>query len=225
METQLEIIVQRLYKIFQPYKLRKNFRERCCFEVIHPDDIKMLYTEPLHMLSVKDIEEYLCGAMRDLGNVEDFKYFLPRILDLIQHTDNYLEEYLLTNKVLELAAWKRWKTTEIKAIENYFIAVWKNRVNNENNSFEKIYDLLLVMITYIGWEQTLSIWERSENTNWMHDIVDMIIANDYHKFNEEIIEHLMHWLSSETMLEKLEKLFFETSDNHISIVHTILKNQ
>ena len=84
------------------------------------------------------------------------------------------------------------------------------------------------MITYVSWEKALSIWEKVDNTNSIHYIVDAVLGDFYLDFDEKIIDNLLDWFSTEVILSKIEKVFFETEDpfeaTRISIAYTILEN-
>jgi hypothetical protein len=85
------------------------------------------------------------------------------------------------------------------------------------------------MAMYVGWDEIFSIWEKAESSHWVSYAVDIVLGNGYYDINGEETERLLNWFSSETILTKIEDVFFKTEDqleaNRISIAYTILQQQ
>lgn len=84
-----------------------------------------LTSAPLRELGEKALGPYSSRAMTTAGDLEDYKHFLPRILELSLTNGGQpgLEPELVSSK-LDHAAWRRWPVAEQAAIENFFMAAW-----------------------------------------------------------------------------------------------------
>lgn len=93
----LEVAVQRAYTVFESHKAPRaplNVCTACCMS---PDLEQEMRSLPLKALTTRHFYEYSTGAMGDLVQpVEETKYLLPRLLDLLARGEE-------TNHSLELA--------------------------------------------------------------------------------------------------------------------------
>ncbi len=228
MKTNLSIATENLYKIFKPYTIKGNLRDRSCDCCVSDDEIKTLLSKDLNELSEDEIGHFMRSAISTYGGIEDYKHFLPRIFELMQLPKSEILDDFITFEKLNYSQWKTWKADEIEAIENYFMALWNETINNETSEFYKVKEVLSIMIKYVSLEKALSIWKEVDATNSIHYIVEAILGDFYLEFNQEIVDDLMNWFSTEVILSKIEKVFFETEDtfeaNRISIAYTILEN-
>lgn len=92
----------------------------CCVETRGVD---VLLTTPLRALTGQALWRYVSGVFHTIGSVRDFRYFLPRILE-IAVTDpgsSNMPETVLGK--LGLADWRSWPRSERAAIEA-LLDVW-----------------------------------------------------------------------------------------------------
>ena len=86
----------------------------CCIE---ERGVDVLLTTPLWELSGKDLWSYVSGVFYTIGSERDFKYLLPRILDIaINDPGNSNDPEIVLGKV-GLANWLSWPRDERAAIE------------------------------------------------------------------------------------------------------------
>jgi hypothetical protein len=92
-------------------------------------DDRPLRTEMLNRLPSKAFQEYQWSAIYSWGSVDDFKHFLPRLLELIAQpaagrsvTD--VQPWPIFAK-LSYADWQRWPRREREALDRYFEALWR----------------------------------------------------------------------------------------------------
>jgi hypothetical protein len=67
------------------------------------------------------LDRYLFKAMTTWGTEEDFKHFVPRLLDLYASST---DAWLLCDK-LGYARWRSWPEPEQRAVERYLLALWR----------------------------------------------------------------------------------------------------
>lgn len=86
----------------------------CCW---YPEDTRLLLDKPLRSLSGEDLSEYASSVFLTAGDLPDFRYFLPRLLDIAANDPSWwpCPEVLL--KTLKLADWRSWPSEEQAVIE------------------------------------------------------------------------------------------------------------
>lgn len=227
MKTNLEIATENLYKTFNSYSLEGNLRERSCSCCVSDKDIKLLLSKDLLSISEDEIRYYMKKAVTTYGNINDYKHFLPRILELLQFDENDLLDDFLTFEKLHYTNWYTWNKTEIDAIEKYFIALWIKIMNDKDAFFSQIENGLDFMISYVGLEKIILHWKFINHASALNLIIDIVLGNILFSKNNKFKNELMKWFSEDAILSKIEIAFFETKDqleaNKISTVYTILE--
>lgn len=126
MQKETEVIgaVQNLYETFGCYPLQKHVDGcPCC---VHESDKIALESKPLRLLSQADVGRYAFKAMTTWGGKDDFRHFLPRILELLVTKEGLgCDEEVVLGK-LALANWKEWPEQEQSALREYFRSVWRS---------------------------------------------------------------------------------------------------
>lgn len=92
----------------------------CCIDT---RCIDVLLTTPLREISGQQLRHYVSGAFLTIGDERDYRYLLPRILDVSTSDPanaNYPE--IVLGK-LPLAGWRSWPLSEQHVIEE-FIEAW-----------------------------------------------------------------------------------------------------
>lgn len=92
----------------------------CC---ISSRGVDVLLTTPLRNLSGQVLWRYVSGAFLTVGSEQDFRYLLPRILDIsVNDSANANDPEIVLGK-LRLANWRSWSAAEQEAIEA-FLDAW-----------------------------------------------------------------------------------------------------
>ncbi|MFT3787601.1 MAG: hypothetical protein QM770_15785 [Tepidisphaeraceae bacterium] len=118
--------VRDLYEAFHAYPLGPDIE--------HPRmpgppvDCRPLTATPLKQLSAAALQTCHRKAMTTWGTVDDFKHFLPRLLDIVataamSKAPCELDAWLVFEK-LDYGHWQRWKVPERTALNAYFDALW-----------------------------------------------------------------------------------------------------
>ncbi len=81
--------------------------------------LKQLTAKPLRLLDVEDVQQYALAACTTVGTAEDYKHFLPRLLDLATQS-GVIEPPMIALK-LTMAEWRAWPTNEQQAVEKIFV--------------------------------------------------------------------------------------------------------
>src|SRR4051812_3921753 len=109
-----------LYGAFAGYPLRSHIESCPCCR--GPKETRHLHTKPLRELTAHDLELYAFRAMTTVGDVDDFRHFLPRILELLPHDFPVDKEVVLSK--LKYAGWAQWPPAERAAVKRFLVDLW-----------------------------------------------------------------------------------------------------
>ncbi|HKU26909.1 MAG TPA: hypothetical protein VJQ54_15655 [Candidatus Sulfotelmatobacter sp.] len=86
-----------------------------------------LSSAPLRELTEDQVGYYAGCALTTVGDVSDYKHFLPRILELAAGTNTWLglTPPIIANK-LRLGEWRTWPASEQSSLLAVFMAAWRN---------------------------------------------------------------------------------------------------
>jgi hypothetical protein len=126
--TGIEKAIENLYVTFSRYP-RPTKIECCPCGCTKPDATVHLLAVPLRELRFAGLIDYSSNAISTQGSVDDFRYFLPRLLQGIANESyDYCPEILFGK--LSYAEWRSWPDVEITAINNYLKALWLKGLNS-----------------------------------------------------------------------------------------------
>jgi hypothetical protein len=114
----------------------------CC---ISDEEINTLLSKPLRDIEPYDLKNYADCALSTVGELEDFKYFLPRILEILANhtdwwslvsTDSGMYDYftnpeMLFSKFKILAEWRKWPAKEQRAIIDFLVSMLDELLQRE----------------------------------------------------------------------------------------------
>lgn len=97
---------------------------QCCFT---PRDERAVLTDmPVRQLPVEALRPYAANAMFTVGSVADFRYFLPRLLEIACGEGFSWPDLESVVGRLRLAEWSGWQDQERDAVRNFLAALWAN---------------------------------------------------------------------------------------------------
>jgi hypothetical protein len=125
----LHAAIDGLYATFASYPLKRVIVG--CPHCVSRADSDTLHVRALDALTPDDVRYYATKAMTTFGDVEDFKHFLPRLLELLAREveaegaeeDLGFNEEILGGK-LALAGYAGWPAVEREAVERFLDALW-----------------------------------------------------------------------------------------------------
>ncbi|PKV51360.1 hypothetical protein ATE84_3444 [Aquimarina sp. MAR_2010_214] len=230
MKTKLYTAVEKLYKIFEKYHLdATKLRAYSCPCCVTDEEIREIVVKPLKQLSEDELRYFSRSAITTFGTVEDYKHFLPRILELMYYSkSDFLLDFTCYEK-LNYSEWETWSIEEQSAIEDYFLTLWYTIIHNESASDYQIESVINIILKYGDLDKVLIEWSKSKTLKAILFIIEGVLDGFNFKLSDREYDTITEWLSSETMLSKIENMFFKTKDsvvaNRIAIAHTILENK
>lgn len=124
-EQGLAEAIEGLYGAFSAYPLAQAVVGcPCC---VSAEDEAQIRGRPLRALTAEDLGRYAFKAMTTWGDGNDFKHFLPRLLELVTDADSIVGEVdveVLFGK-LRYGKWQAWPEQEREAVSRYFTALWR----------------------------------------------------------------------------------------------------
>lgn len=137
--------IQHLYDAFARYE--PSALDRSCACCVSRDDIENLRSRGLRELTANHLSYYSFKAITTIGTVSDWKYFLPRICELIATVPFPKDvETVLAGK-LEHANFADWPPHERAAVEQYLHALWDDLLHTW--PYHEHADVVLCCITRV----------------------------------------------------------------------------
>ncbi len=173
-------IVSKAYILFD-YPKPMSITNVCTDCCISAEDARKLLTLPLNEIPVELIHEYNDGAQATAYNMTEFKYFLPRYLDLMQHFEfASCVDISLSLKNLNFNNDLFWQKKEEKNILEEFAAAFITECISRESlpDGEGMVSILTMFHTaQIPIEPLLDIWITDLNENGM-GMISTILLHD-----------------------------------------------
>jgi hypothetical protein len=115
---------EKLYTVFAAYERKEHIESCPCCR--GPESLRPLYGRPLRQLTAEDLHSYAFAAMTTMGDVDDFRHFLPRILELLKDEGfiTSVDREVVLSK-LRYGNWDTWVEEEQSAIREYLRCMWR----------------------------------------------------------------------------------------------------
>jgi hypothetical protein len=99
----------------------------CC---VSADELEVMTKCRLRELSAEQLEHYLSAVFLTSGAQEDFRYFLPRLLDLNAHAKwDFESDWEILLGKLSLGEWQTWSEREREALIAFLQACFEDLVS------------------------------------------------------------------------------------------------
>ena len=124
-QAALHEAIEKLYATFASYPLHHPVVGcPCC---VSKADQERIASKALRQLDGYDLERFAWKAMSTWGDENDFRHFLPRVLELLsdaQERRNLPDLFIVFGK-LSYGHCEMWPKQEQEAITNYLLALWR----------------------------------------------------------------------------------------------------
>ncbi|GAL86123.1 hypothetical protein Hsw_1577 [Sporocytophaga myxococcoides] len=216
MTKELELSIERLYSTFSRYPFRSEIDGcPCC---VSESDKEKLHTKKLRSLEEEDLSRYAFKAITTWGDVEDFKHFLPRILELLSTTNFIVNTFVVLGKV-NYGNWTSWPGDEQTAIKEFLISWWTDSVKHktyfDKEAFVEIYKLLGDI------ELLINKWVLSFEDNSFITYIDLVInyykdllygKKSFKEIDKETIDKVLAWINDRKGMIEKGFFYFEKVD-------------
>lgn len=101
----------------------------CADPGAEPDPLQPV---PLRELTVETLRTYAGSAMTTAGTVDDFRYFLPRLLEIASDGDGFAyPDLAAVIGKLGYGRWTTWTQDEQEAVRRYLHALWATTLTRD----------------------------------------------------------------------------------------------
>ena len=125
--------ITHLYKTFSAYQLNRRITGHYCEVCLSNDYNQFLHDTPLRLLTEDDFLGYLTSVDILDETCNDFKYFLPRLLEIIYESEDQSSYYFdVIWRVLGRINVGTWPVQEQQAIKDFAIAYLDRQTNSRD---------------------------------------------------------------------------------------------
>lgn len=128
--------------------------------------LKDLTSAPLRELSGEMVGPYAGYALTTVGDVVDYKHFLPRILEQAVYEPVWMgtEPAIIANR-LEMAEWLGWPRSEQEAIREVFAEAWRQSVDEHPDDADAIDWLYGIAVGDMNLAEAIQVWDKARSAN------------------------------------------------------------
>lgn len=214
MQPELQDVIDNCYAAFafyrQPRRLEASpYRDPAAI-------LATLSSAPLRDLTGEQIGPYAGWAMTTVGDVDDYKHFLPRILELAVSVEPSLgfDPPIIAGK-LRYGRWHAWPREERAAVHSLFSAAWHHGLEQHTDELDPKGWLTGIALIDGDLDTALEAWLRSPSPNATLQLAafvggeaelifsDRANRNFWEGAEDAVIERMRRWLLGEPVADRL----------------------
>ena len=214
-QVALHEAIEGLYATFASYPLRHPVVGcPCC---VSRADQELIASKVLRQLNGYDLERFVWKAMSTWGDENDFRHFLPRVLELMSDVRERrdLPDLFIIFRKLCSGHWELWPQQEQEAITTYLLAFWRWILAGHPGSEEEY----LVASVYLeamvddidDFAPFLNAWRDMRTPPALRQLSELIRD---HSWVAPLAQnmHLLAWLREDSTKKMLEEGFYAYMD-------------
>lgn len=117
----LSTVIEHLYRAFAAVPRPRHIDGcPCC---IDRKEVGVLLAKPLRSITPTELAPYAASAFLTVGDVADYLYFLPRILEITATEPAWWPDPEVTGRAIRTAGTEAWTTAQRAALADYLEAV------------------------------------------------------------------------------------------------------
>ena len=223
--SKLSIAIENLYRTFKRYRPSEDFHG--CSHCVSETADAELKQKKLAELTCDDMARYAFKAMTTWGTVDDFKHFLPRIMELVAINEEFPIEIEVAIGKLSYAQWLTWPEKERVVVEQFLEAWWKDTLSQPFSESARLLsrDVLCSLAQVVeDIDPYLSHWESRSDVEASLHLAAFIDRNfdsldkkdrvgDAFWKQESTMLQAVEWLRRPATRERLERQFLEHCEN------------
>lgn len=205
-EAGLRAAIDALYETFARYRLRADIEAcPCCTSEAMK---QALHGAPLRELGTVKLDHYTFKAMTTWGDVDDFRHFLPRILELLGTSGGFSNDAPDVLSKLTYGNWRSWPAREQHAIEAFIVAWGRVLLSHRRGPVPIAHYAMALTLYGQDIERFLLEWRwraACELVAALHlaDLASEGFTGCYWDEEEPRIERLRRWLADPALEELL----------------------
>jgi hypothetical protein len=180
---------------------------------------ELLFSKPLMELTQDDLSHFAGSSMTTWGDSNDYKHFLPRILDLTAEIKTPYEIWIVFDK-LNYGEWNNWPQIEQDVIYDFMISLWESIINGESEISEWDFRDYFSTIAhfYPNFSDLLNIWSESESKESIKHLSEILVHEQTALFDRKKIsgfydqkentEEFINWILSMKCWTKFNRNIF-----------------
>lgn len=154
-----------------------------------------MYSKKMTELSADDLSEYSYSALYTWGDLDDFRHFLPRLLELCLDRNGVSAPIVL--RKLRYANWQNWPNIEQDALTSFLEAWWNATLCSYPCSWS-IHDVLEALASvYLDLQPYFSEWSNLTNREAYRHFID----------SNSLLETRSSWMSEDQSAQATKWLF------------------
>jgi hypothetical protein len=184
----------------------------CC---VSEAELKVMTGTKLRDLTWAQLEHYLSAVFLTSGAPKDFRYFLPRLLDLNAHVKwDFESDWEILLGKLALGEWQTWPARERETLMEFLRAYCEDLIAAQNADGSEIDSLLCGLarggIDLTEFLKRLAQPDAEAAFFALHDqnavsLMKGKLANSFWKDHRPAGEPIRHWLLSEESAARLKR--------------------
>lgn len=181
--TKLELAIEDLYSVFASYTAPQDPSFGLWgYHNYSPEAISQLMDIPLRGITNDAIQGYTCEAFLYWGDLTDFKYFLPRVLEmLVKFEDKWLDDQMIFGRLNYEAPLSSWALQEQTVILTFAQAWLEDKFVTEYKSGAEDYywwedQICALSCAYDDIIPFLQFWLESNDMNANFNFSDFIVG-------------------------------------------------
>lgn len=168
-------IIERAYQTFSKYNLKSEL-DVCTHCCVSSEEVRRLTNTPLRKISFELIYRHNTAATSKKPPIEEFKYYLPRYLELVANQEFPSHSIELSFKRFEHYKIEEFESNEINLIQDFGEEYFKQTISTypcpENEQIDSI--LIMLFKAKIDIPRLLNIWELDKTENGNKHFQDLV---------------------------------------------------
>ncbi|MBB2744926.1 UNVERIFIED_ORG: hypothetical protein FHR35_004775 [Microbispora rosea subsp. rosea] len=213
--SDLDRALEALYAAFSRYPLPA--KTDVCDHCVSAERVRAVRAAPLRMLTASALEPYAWNAVYTWGDVEEFKHYLPRLLELLilEELDGLHARSLMLRVGVRRQSWRK---IEREAVIGTVGAWWRHTLNHYPRDVDAMMmieiiadDLELDLAPYLSEWESATTEAAARHMAWlMHDFTVSVAHN------AEWYVLLDNWIRGTAPAAILERAFFSAGSPEVA---------
>jgi hypothetical protein len=234
----MSVETERLYEVFG--RVPRPLKVEGCAHCVAPDEDRPLLEGPVRSLSVDVLRRYATDALLLWGGVPEFRYFLPRLLELAADNEFDWPDPEIVFSKLGRGRWTEWSDDERAVISAFLTRWWETRVDDDCPCPDIGTVLCSLGLTGIELVPFLDRWGRLETTGAIINLHEFVttgvtwpttgpkLRNPFWEEETTAYRDVVAWLADGRALAAVEQCFHnETREETLALLdeaHLLLAN-